>query len=147
MSEELKQFNIDIEDIKEDNNLFNNIQEAIDKLRIYTLVDRFEVVLNNNLIETKEKLTNYRTILGCRISYDNLSKDISFIVREDTKPTYEELEQERDKYKEILDEVLGIANERINFYHHNKNDELLKEWEEIFDKKKKKDLKGSDNNE
>lgn len=110
MSEELKQFNINIEDIKEDNNLFNNIQEAIDKLRIHTLADRFEVVLNNNLIEIKEKLTNYRTILGCRITYDNLDRNISFIVREDNTPTYEELEDKIDKQKEVLDKIKEYIN-------------------------------------
>ena len=103
MSEELKQYNIIIEDIKENNNLFNNIQEAIDKLRIHTLADRFEVVLNNNLIETKDKYTGFRTILGCRVSYDDLDKNVSFIVREDTKPTYEELEDNWDKLKEWLE--------------------------------------------
>lgn len=113
MSEELKQFNIDIEDIKEDNNLFNNIQEAIDKLRIHTLADRFELVLNNNLIEAKEKLTNYRTILGCRITYDNLDKNISFIVREDNKPTYEELEYKYNKQKEIIDKIKEYCNHKL----------------------------------
>ncbi len=111
MSEELKQFNINIEDIEEDNNLFNNIQEAIDKLRTHTLADRFEVVLNNNLIEAKEKLTNYRTILGCRITYDNLDKNISFIVREDDKPTYEKLEYKYNKQKEVLDKIKEYIKE------------------------------------
>lgn len=89
--------------MKEDNNLFDNINEAIEKLKLKTLADRFEVVLNNNLIETKEKLTNYRTIFGCRITYDNLDKNISFIVREDTKPTYEKLEQRINKAIEYIE--------------------------------------------
>lgn len=105
MKEKLKQFNINLEDIKEDNNLFDNIRKAIDELRLHTLSDRFEVVLNNNLIECKEKLTNYRTILGCRITYDNLDRNISFIVREDNKPSYEELENKLDKIKEIIKKV------------------------------------------
>lgn len=119
MKEELEQFNINLEDIKEDNNLFNNIQEAIDKLRMHTLADRFEVVLNNNLIETKEKLTNYRTILGCRISYDNLDKNVSFIVREDTKPSYEKLEEENIKYKQVLDKIKEYCNKQIEIAKEN----------------------------
>ena len=105
--------------MKESNNLFDNLHEAIEKMKLHTLSDRFEVVLNNNLIESKEKLTNFRTILSCRISYDNLDKNISFIVREDNKPSYEELEQENkrlkiqvsareevaNKYKKIIDET------------------------------------------
>ena len=141
MNRELKEFNINLEDIKESNNLFDDLHEAIEKMRLHTLSDRFEVVLNNNLIESKEKLTNFRTILGCRISYDNLDKNISFIVREDNKPSYEELEQEIDRLNNIINEALGIANERINYYYHNKNDELLKEWEEIFEKLLKRDTK------
>lgn len=105
MNEELKQFNINLEDIEENNNLFENLNEAIEKMKLYTLKDRFEVVLNNNLIETKEKLTNFKTILGCRISYDYLDKNISFIVREDNKPTYEELEQKIDKANILLKEL------------------------------------------
>ena len=105
MSEELKEFNINLEDIKESNNLFDDLHEAIEKMRLHTLSDRFEVVLNNNLIESKEKLTNFRTILGCRISYDNLDKNISFIVREDNKPSYEELEQEIDRLNNIINEI------------------------------------------
>lgn len=103
MKEELKEFGISLEDIEESNKLFENIQEAIDKIRQYTLTDRFEVVLNNNLIESKEKLTNYRTILGCRISYDNLDKNISFIVKEDNKPTYEELENIIKEVREYIE--------------------------------------------
>ena len=141
MNRELKEFNINLEDIKESNNLFDDLHETIEKMRLHTLSDRFEVVLNNNLIESKEKLTNFRTILGCRISYDNLDKNISFIVREDNKPSYEELEQEIDRLNNIINEALGIANERINYYYHNKNDELLKEWEEIFEKLLKRDTK------
>lgn len=103
MSEELEEFDIKLEDIEENVYLFNNINEAVEKLKVATLKDRFEVVLNNNLIETKDKYTGFRTILGCRISYDDLDKNVSFIVREDTKPTYEELEDNWDKLKEWLE--------------------------------------------
>ena len=106
MNEELKQFNINLEDIKENDNLFDNLHEAIEKMKLYTLSDRFEVILNNNLIESKEKLTNYRTILGCRISYDNLDKNISFIVREDNKPSYEQLQQRVEQLENIIKEAI-----------------------------------------
>ena len=122
MSEEIKEFNINLEDIKESNNLFDNLHEAIEKMRLHTLSDRFEVVLNNNLIESKEKLTNFRTILGCRISYDNLDKNISFIVREDDKPSYEQLEKENILLKEANNYHQEIINsmkepENAHYYH------------------------------
>jgi hypothetical protein len=105
MKEELKEFDINLEDIEENVYLFNNINEAVEKMRVATLKDRFEVVLNNNLIETKDKYTGFRTILGCRISYDNLDKNVSFVVREDTKPTYEELENQLQQKENIIKEV------------------------------------------
>ena len=104
MNNELKQFNIDLDTIPESNNLFENISEEIEKMKLATLKDKFEVVLNNNLIESKEKLTNYRTILGCRISYDNLDKNILFIVREDIKPSYEQLEKQLEAIKFYIEQ-------------------------------------------
>lgn len=134
MSEELKEFDINLEDIEEDNNLFNNINEAVEKMRVATLKDRFEVVLNNNLIEIKDKYTGFRTILGCRISYDNLDKNVSFIIREDNKPTYGELEYKYNKQKEVLDKIKEYArelrlfdNESVEFEISNKILELLEE--------------------
>jgi hypothetical protein len=109
MKEELQEFNINLEDIEENVYLFNNINEAIEKMKKYTLKDRFEVVLNNNLIETKDKYTGFRTILGCKITYDNLDRNISFIVREDNEPTYEELQDRIDKAIEYIE--IGLANE------------------------------------
>lgn len=117
MSEELKEFNINLEDVKESNNLFDNLHEAIEKMRLHTLSDRFEVVLNNNLIESKEKLTNFRTILGCRISYDNLDKNISFIVREDNKPSYEELENKIDRLNNIINELEEYIKKNSIYYN------------------------------
>ena len=119
MSEELDEFNINIDDLKVSINLFDNIEEAIQKMKMETLKDRFEVVLNNNLIEFKEKFTNFRTILGCRVSYDNLNKDISFIVREDTKPSYEQLENQLQQKENIIKEVREYVK---------KNTEEKKSW-------------------
>ena len=104
MKEELKQFDINIDDIKENNDLMGNIQEAIHQMNLYTLKNRFEVILNNNLINVKEKNTNYRIMFGCRISYDNLPKDVSFIIREDDEPTYEELQDRIDKALEYIED-------------------------------------------
>jgi hypothetical protein len=78
----------------------------------YTLKDRFEVILNNNLIESKQKLTGFKTILGCRISYDNLDKNISFIVREDTEPTYEELARRINKAISKLESMFANGDEK-----------------------------------
>lgn len=100
MKEELKVFDIDLDSIKSVNNFYEQLRKAIEEMQRNTLNDRFEVVLNDNLIKSKEIKTNFRTIMGCRISYEKFEKDISFIVREDDKPTYEQLEEEIKKLKQ-----------------------------------------------
>lgn len=136
MSEELKEFDINLEDIEENVYLFNNINEAVEKMRVATLKDRFEVVLNNNLIETKDKFTGFRTILGCRISYDNLDKNVSFVVREDTKPTYEELETELQQKENVIKEVREYIEDRYDgeALIHTFDKDNVKELLEILDK-------------
>ncbi len=114
--EEMKGFEINIDDIQPSNELFNTMEKAIIKLRNEYYINKIEVVLNDNLIETKDKYTGYRTILGCRVSYDNLPKDVSFVVREDTKPTYEELQQRIDKAMEMLTQNKELAKEVENGY-------------------------------
>lgn len=113
MSEELKQFDISVDDIKLSEELFDNVREAIDKMRLATFKDNFEVVLNNNLIECKEIKTQFRTILGCRISYDNLYKNVSFIVREDIEPSYEELQQQLKDKDEKISKVKNYCKEAL----------------------------------
>ena len=130
MNDELKQFNIDIEDIKEDNNLFDNIQKAIAEMNKYTLSDRYEVILNNNLIEFKEKTTNYRTIFGCRISYDNLPKDVSFIVREDTEPSYDKLQSNWNSLREWIEQQKTTWN-RIQEHGGYDYEQILDKMNEL----------------
>ena len=102
--DEMKAFNIEVDDIEPNEHIFGAIEKTIHKMKNEYLVNRVEVVLNNNLIETRDKLTNYRTILGCRVSYDDLPKDVSFIVRPDDKPSYEKLEEENKSLQSQLKE-------------------------------------------
>ena len=102
---EMRAFDINVDDIKPDEHIFGAIEEAIIKMRNECLIDRLEVVLNNNLIDIKDKITDNRTILGCRLSYADLSKDVSFIVRQDNEPTYEQLQQQCKKQKEVIDKA------------------------------------------
>ena len=110
LKSDLKTFNIDVEDIEMNPHFFEVLQEAIDKMREETLLKNFEVVLNNNLIKAIYKPTNYKIILGCRVSYEDLEKSISFIVRPDEKPSYEYLEQQCKKQKEVIDKALNDIN-------------------------------------
>lgn len=108
-------YNINLDNVLESDRLMSNIQEAVDKLREYEYNDRFEVILNNNLIECKDKYTQFRTIIGCKISYADLDKEISFIVRKDIKPSYEKLEKENIQMKEILSSLKA----KINLIHED----------------------------
>lgn len=107
---EMRAFDINVDDIKPDEHIFGAIEEAIIKMRNECLIDRLEVVLNNNIIDIKDKITDNRTILGCRLSYADLSKDISFIVRQDNEPTYEQLQKESKRQKEVINNFLDIVD-------------------------------------
>lgn len=107
---EMRAFDINVDDIKPDEHIFGAIEEAMIKMRNEYLIDRLEVVLNNNLIDIKDKITVNRTILGCRLSYADLSKDVSFIVRQDNEPTYEQLQQQNKKQKEVINNFLDIVD-------------------------------------
>lgn len=118
MNEELKEFDISVDDIKLSEDFFDNLSEAIKKMRLVTFKNDFEVVLNNNLIEFKEIKTQFKTILGCRISYKNLNRNISFIVREDIKPSYEELEQQFNKFEKENEQLKQEKQEVIDYVNH-----------------------------
>ena len=117
---EMRVFDINVDDIKPDEHIFGAIEEAIIKMRNECLIDRLEVVLNNNLIDIKDKITDNRTILGCRLSYADLSKDVSFIVRQDNEPTYEQLQQQNKKQKEVIDKAIELLG---NYKHYSTPDE------------------------
>lgn len=118
MKEELKKdFDIDIENIEPKEDFFNQLNKALEELKSLTNKDRFEVILNENLIKSKEKYTNYRTILGCRISYADLDKNISFVVKEDTEPSYEELVNRIVRVKEEINKMLCGEYEEKTFIH------------------------------
>lgn len=117
---EMRAFDINVDDIKPDEHIFGAIEEAIIKMRNECLIDRLEVVLNNNLIDIKDKITDNRTILGCRLSYADLSKDVSFIVRQDNEPTYEQLQQQCKKQKEAIDKAIELLG---NYKHYSTSDE------------------------
>ena len=120
--DDMKGFNISIDDIEPSNDIFGAIEKAIMKMKYDYLLNRLEVVLNDNLIESKDKLTNYRTILGCRVSYDDLPKEVSFIVREDTKPTYDELEDRIDKAIKYIEHTQNFGKEKVIYVN---GDDLL----------------------
>ena len=111
----------------------------------------------------KEKLYKHN---GYGFSYDSDFKDGSCLtIVKSKKDTLEVLtnifgesanaingileyqQQELERYKNIIDEALGIANERINYYYYAHKQIEAEDWSEIFDvliKRDNQELKGSD---
>lgn len=116
---DLEKLGIDIHSIEPNDDFMGELNKAIQTLREETLKNTFEVILNKNLIKVRETETNYRTILGCRISYKCLDKNISFIVKSDNKPTYEQLEDKINKYKEVINKL----RELIGKYYFKQSDD------------------------
>ena len=54
-------------------------------------------------------------------------------IYQDSKKT-KRLELEIERLNDIINEALGIANERLNYYfnHKSNNEEHLEDWENIF---------------
>lgn len=50
-----------------------------------------------------------------------------------------ELREENKRLNNIINEALGIANERVNYYHYINNKEQLENWEDIFNALVKRD--------
>ena len=105
MKEELKKFNIDLDSIEESDNLFKEISKAIAIMRDEYEIKNIEVVLNGNLIIAKDKLKNYKTIFGVKISYQLLEENISFLVHEYTP----DIDYEQ-KYFNLKEKVRDLMN-------------------------------------
>lgn len=142
---EMRAFDINVDDIKPDEHIFGAIEEAIIKMRNECLIDRLEVVLNNNLIDIKDKITDNRTILGCRLSYADLSKDVSFIVRQDNEPTYEQLQKENKQLKDNWNKLREVIRKKQDYYRYVKDNRYRKFLSELLDKMQ--ELEGSNSNE
>lgn len=67
--------------------------------------------------------------------YDQALEDYDEQLRinEEHRKLNGELREKNEQLRETVQEALGIANERVNHYHHINNKEVLEDWEEIFD--------------
>lgn len=79
------------------------IHKSIEEMKNKYFVENLEVVINENLIYVFDIKKRKNTIFGCKISFESLPEDISFIVREDYKPSYEVLENRIDKAIEYIE--------------------------------------------
>ena len=131
IKETLKGFNLNIDDIEpcdfEESikDLCKNIALALDK-------QRYEIVLNKNIIDIKDTFTNFHSYMGLKVSFESFEKDIGFIVRPNFELSYDELQQENkqlkaqiEEYQKALDETMS---EKIDIQNNwNELKECLKD--------------------
>lgn len=99
LKEELKIFNIDLDDIKEIKEFNDNLQEAISKFEEEKVLhENLQVVLNGNLIELRNNCGRLQAIFGCKINLQELEESISFVL----KPCFNNEMKSADKMFEEL---------------------------------------------
>lgn len=113
IKEKLKGFNINIDDLKPNEDFQGTIQEIAKKIAIEEEQRRFEIILNKNILDIKDKFTGVHSYMGLKISLDSFEKDISFIIKPTSKPTYDNLLTQVEKQKEVIDKLIEL-NQMIN---------------------------------
>lgn len=104
IKETLKGFNINIDDIEPcdfevaTKELCKNLALELDK-------QRYEIVLNKNILDIKDTFTNFHSYMGLKLSFESFEKDISFIVRPSFELSYDELLKENKQLKSIIYEL------------------------------------------
>lgn len=78
----------------------------------------------------KEKIINYIETLEAK----SLQVDDYFKQRNELYIENQKKDKEIERLNNLINEALGIANERFNYYsnHKNNNEEHLEDWENIF---------------
>ncbi len=137
IKETLKGFNINIDDLKPNEDFRGAIQEIAKKIAIEEEQRRFEIILNKNILDIKDKFTGVHSYMGLKVSLDSFEKDISFIIKPTSKPTYDDLLEQAKKQKEVINKLIElnqIINDSDYVYSQNeittKNLDILKEVSE-----------------
>ena len=105
IKKELKGFNINIDDIEPNEITHGAMQELIENIIIEENVKRFEIILNKNILNIKDRFTDIHSYMGLKMSLKPLEKDISFIIKPTNELTYDELQQENKKLKKRINEA------------------------------------------
>ena len=83
--------------------------------------------------------------------YDNYERPAdNYVDLEIEYSNEKEKDKEIERLNNIINEALGIANERYNYYFNKKDKELLEDWKEIFDVlliRDNQELKGDGSND
>lgn len=119
IKEELKEFNINIDDIEPNEITHGAMQELIEKIILEENVKRFEIVLNKNILNIKDRLTGIHSYMGLKLLLEPLEKDISFIIRLTDKLTYDELQQENKQLKDNWNKLKEYIKQEPTLYFYN----------------------------
>ena len=90
----------------------------------YTGEFKIKNEVGKNLLETYE--------VNGRKYTDNLPKNSFISIPKKQYIEYEQQKEQIERLNNIINKALGIANERVNYYHHTNKKEILEDWENIF---------------
>lgn len=114
IKKELKEFNINIDNIEPNEITHGAMQELIEKIIVEENVKRFEIVLNKNILNIKDRFTDIHSYMGLKLSLEPLEKDISFIIKPTNELTYEQLQQENKQLKDNWNKLIARVINRFN---------------------------------
>lgn len=112
IKEELKGFNINIDDI-EPCDFESSIKDLCKNLALALDKQRYEIVLNKNIIDIKDTFTNFHSYMGLKLSFESFEKDIGFIVRPNFELSYDELQQKCKQQQDIINKAINLLNTYI----------------------------------
>lgn len=77
-----KTFNLDLSDIEETSDYMTLLDKAIARMTMYYDREMLEVVINEGLVDVHLRLTgDLISVCGCKVRFDNLPRDVSFMVK------------------------------------------------------------------
>lgn len=129
IKEALKGFNIKIDDI-EPCDFETTIEDLCKNVALELDKQRYEIVLNKNILDIKDTFTNFHSYMGLKLSFESFEKDIGFIVRPNFELSYDELQQQCKKQKEINKKAIEYINSQ-KYYDLTYNPEYPWDYGEI----------------
>lgn len=107
--------------------------------------------MDKELLEKEEEIERLKEKLEVAKTNEETYRlemlDITKRLGLDEETLFDDVKDKAERLNNIINEALGIANERVNYYSHINKKEILEDWENIFDvlvERDNQELKGSD---
>lgn len=127
----LKNFDISLDNIKTGGPADKVLREKIREIKTLEDTKRFEIVLNQNLIDIKDRFTCIHSYMGLKLSLEPFEKDVSFIIRPTNELTYEELKKENKQLKEKINKTIRMLEIQIEVIKEQPSDNSANDNMEI----------------